>query len=71
MPAASDGETCAEDCDRSAGLWILKLPEELTLGVPGREELGELTTDGGPHEPVEISWGRGWACWSGEFLYIN
>lgn len=71
MPAASDGETCDVECGRSAGLWVLKLPEELTLGVAGREEPVELTTEGGYHESVEISSGRGWACCSWEPLYIK
>lgn len=47
MPAASAGDTCDGDCGLSVGLCELKLPEEVLPGVPGREELGELTTDGG------------------------
>ena len=58
MPAASAGEACNKDCGRSPGLCMKLLELLLLLGVAGREELGELTTDGGYHESVEIS-GRG------------
>lgn len=67
MPAASAGETGERDCGLSPGL-AEKLFEELLLGVPGREEFWELSTDGGYHESVGISWGLGWASWSWEPL---
>lgn len=54
MPAASAGETCDKECGRSVALGP-KLPEEVTLGVAGREEPGELATDGGYHESVDTS----------------
>lgn len=59
IPAASAGETFDIEFDRSGGLGMLKLLEELALGVVGSEELVELTTDGGYHESVEISCGCG------------
>lgn len=59
IPAASAGETFEKEFDRSGGLDTLKLLEEVTLDVGGREELVELTTDGGYHESVEISCGCG------------
>lgn len=64
MPAASAGETCDGDWGRSEGLCRLKLLEVLLLGVEGREELGEVTTDGGYQDCPEISCGRGWGCCS-------
>lgn len=54
MPAASAGETCDKECGRSAAL-APKLPDELAVGVAGWEEPGELPTDGGYHESVDIS----------------
>lgn len=50
MPAASVGETFDKELGRSVGLAKLLEP-----GVVGREELGELITDGGYHESVDIS----------------
>nr|GLL20194.1 hypothetical protein Itr_chr02CG17450 [Ipomoea trifida] len=55
IPAASAGDTCDAEFCLSEGLDTLKLPEELGLGVVGREELGELTTDDGYHDSVEQS----------------
>lgn len=54
MPAASAGETRDGDWGLSAGLCRLKLLEEVLLGVAGREDVGELITDGGYHEFVGI-----------------
>jgi hypothetical protein len=59
IPAASAGETCDGDCGRSVGLCELKLLEEVLPGVPGREELGELSTEGGYQDCGEPSCGRG------------
>lgn len=60
MPAASAGETCDTELCLSVGLWTPKLPEELGLGVPGREDPGEweLPTDGGYHDSLLPSCGR-------------
>lgn len=58
-PAASAGETDDGECDHSAGLCELKLLEALLLGVAGREELVEPTTEGGYHEHEEPSCGCG------------
>ena len=59
IPAASAGETGEGECGRSAGLCKLKLLEALLLGVVGREELEEPTTEGGYQECEEPSCGRG------------
>ena len=59
IPAASAGETCDGDCGLSEVLCELKLLEEALLGVPGRDEFGELTTDGGYQDCEEPSCGRG------------
>lgn len=67
IPEAA-GETWDEELGRSAGLDTLKLLEELTLGVAGREGLGVLTADGEYHESIGFSWGRAWACSSREPL---
>lgn len=58
MPAASAGETLDKELGRSFGLDMLKLLD-VPPGVVGREELAELLTEGGYHESVEISCGRG------------
>lgn len=50
MPAASVGETCDGDCGLSENLCELEWLEEVLPGVPGREELGVLTTDDGYHD---------------------
>lgn len=71
MPAASVGETWGSVWGLSAGLCRLKLLEEVLLGVPGREDVGELTTDGGYHEFVGIPCECGWASCSWEPLYMN
>lgn len=59
-PAASVGETCEGDCSLSVGLCEPQPLEEVPLGVAGLEELGEVTTDGGYQDCVEVepSWGR-------------
>ena len=59
IPAASAGETCDGDCGLSEVLCELKLLEEALLGVPGRDEFGELITDGGYQDCEEPSCGRG------------
>lgn len=55
MPEASAGETWDTELGLFVGLCTLKLPDELELGVAGREELGELTTDGEYIEPLLAS----------------
>jgi len=70
--AASAGEG---ESGRSAGLWKLWEVEELVLvGVAGREEDGEPTTDGGYQDcagPWATSCGPGCPCCSWEPLYEN
>ena len=64
IPAASAGKTCDGDGGLSEVLCELKLLEEALHGVPGRDEFGELTTDGGYHDCEEPSCGHGRGCWS-------
>lgn len=66
MPAASAGETWG----RSPTLCV-KVLALVLLGVAGRDELGELTTDGGYHEFVVASCGLGSTCCSCEPLKIS
>lgn len=58
MHAASAGETCDAELGLSVGLWAPKLPEELGLGVAGREDPGELLADGAYHGLLLPSCGR-------------
>lgn len=53
MSAASAGETW----DKELGLCALKPLEEFELEVAGREELGELTTEGEYNEALLASCG--------------
>lgn len=55
MPAASAGETFDKEFGLSVGLEMPKLLDVLDPGVVGREELDELSTEGGYHESVGTS----------------
>lgn len=61
MSAPSAGETWDTELGLFVGLCALKLTEEFELGVAGREELDELTTEGEYREPLLASWGLDWA----------